>query len=266
MKEKLATIIKSKLVIGILAGIIILFAIFFPHTVKTKAISELAGNYTVSYERYVLHQMVETKTENVCLPGTVIRTRIVKYGLDGEINSIHIENCDATQKTVTYQKGGLLKEITQITFVGDAIRTNVMEYNKNGLPVLTTTSLSGTVTTVEGEYDEDHMMIKQTTKVTFIGEVILETVETYKDGDIEEIEYSNPVTGEEITLTCLPNGNCDIDSFSSPDYDVSMNTTSGFYEVDANSKTQQIAYTQITTWNYMAFLTDAASAAEVLNN
>lgn len=266
MKEKIMGLLKTKKIIIGIAVAIALLVVTFPHTVKTKAISELAGNYTVSYEKYFLHRMVETKTENVCLPGTTVRTRIVSYGLDGDIDMIHIENCDSTSKTVNYAKSGYLKKIENVTFNGDNIRTNVEDYDKNGQIETSTTTVAGNETIITYEYNDDNQLSTMTRIYNVLGLETSKIVSKYTKGDLTTYSYTDSIKNISAELTCKSDGTCELSSFSAVDFDITFNTASNEYDVTANGKTQSTLITSVDETSLIGLILQSETIAEGLKN
>lgn len=266
MKDKILSLLKNKMFLIIVAVLVVLYVAVFPHTSKIKMASDFQGTYTINTEKYFLHRMVESKVENVCTPAAVVRVRTVKYGLDGSIKQTSVENCDSTSKTVIYSSDGYLKEVTQVSFVGDNIRTTTAEYNKNGQVTEGLTVTGPNSVKVTNEYDDDNKLIKTTTTTSFVNEVTEIETEEYKDGNLEKTSYENKEEGITAELTCKPDGSCELTEFSAPDYDITFNTTAGFYEVSASGKTQLTSYASVNQFTVAGLIVEADSIAETLKN
>lgn len=264
MKETLKNLLQNKLVVGIVVAVIVVFAITFPHTSKIKATSEFTGNYTVSYEKYFLHRLVETKTENVCIPGVVVRTNTITYGLDGKVDKIETLNCDSSSNTVVYSKDGYLENVENVSFAGNTIVRVTSDYNKNG-QIIERETLSGPNTTIiTFEYDDDNKLIKQETVDSFVGEVTETDTITYKNGNIETRSYENSEEGITAEVTCKADGTCELTDFTAKDYDITMNTTFGLYEVSANGKTALTSYASLSPYNVENLIIEAEGLKDTL--
>lgn len=183
-------IVTNKYLWIVVATIVVLAIIFFPHTNKTKVNGELTGVYTTVEERYFLHSMVELKTTNVCTAGVTDRVVEISYKLNGDIKEISTEYCDGSAETTIYYDGRYIIEEHQLNFLGNDIQTIVSEYNKVGLVTYVETFLRGVSSTTTYEYDNKNEPLSMSLETRKYDEVISKQEDEYIDGVLSESTYS----------------------------------------------------------------------------
>lgn len=282
-----------KIFLIVLGAIVLLYVVFFPHTTRIKVSSDFTGVYTVQEERYFLHNMVEFTVENVCTPGTVVKSTTTEYRLNGDMKALHTINCDGTYGIVEYNNNGTREYVENTTFIGNIIQTSVLEYNDNGLLLESSVENNGTVTKTINTYYSDVDLKSATTSVSTYGQqttlmvinydedgnmtsrdlqawsntgdLLGESNEVYEKGVISSIEYVDNELDITATIECDTTG-CYITSLEADNYTLEYNDITKVYDLllDTETSTRVLAVANITVFNYGSVIEDIDEDVQVI--
>lgn len=286
-------LIFNKRFLIVLGAIILIYAVLFPHTTTTRVNSDFTGVYTTQKETYFLHSLSSFTVENVCTPTTVVKSTTTSYRLNGNIKAIETTNCNGTYANVYYNSNGSRDKTNGITFVGTSIQTNSQDFNSNGLLTENRTEINGVVTLTLNEYyngvdlktvvqtvtsygektaesiknyDKDGNMTSSDIKAwNNDGDLIGEASESYTDGNIAGITYSDEELNFNATVTCDSSG-CVVSSFSGDGFTVTYNTTTSSYEllIQGESNPRNLGVGFINEFNYGSVLEDIDEDAKAV--
>lgn len=284
----------TKRVIIILATLVALFIIFYPHTKKTEVNAELSGVFVAQEERYILHQRVELETNYICLQGQRNQSTSIHYSLLGSIKKIVFENCDGTTFQLSYNSDGTLKYQKVTSLSNNIIRTEISEYTKMGQLLKTDSDYNGIntiteleytnnertktseITTTYGEktnefvetYDEKGLPLLKTSTTWIHGDIDIETTTTYKEGEVTNVEYTNETDDIEATIVCADDS-CTLNNLTGPFYTVVYNLTTLKYDLDVDGETtttSNFLFQQITEQNYLIIFEYIEEQAQMIKD
>lgn len=295
MSEGLSKVksIFTKRVVIVLATVLALFIIFYPHTERTKVNAELTGVFVVQKERYILHQRVELETNFICISGQTVKSTSVHYSLLGPITKTVTENCNGTSSQASYNSDGTLQYQKTTTFVNNLISTTIGEYTKTGQLLKTYTDFDGTYNLQEQEYtnnkltkitgstsvygdktdefiytyDEDGVRTLNKTTSWKNGDIDTDISTTYKEGKATNVEYTNASDEIEATIVCNDDF-CTLNTLTGPFYSVVYNLSTLKYDLDVvgETATSNILFQQITADNYLTIFNYIESRAQILKD
>lgn len=189
-------ILASKILWIVVASIVVLLVVFFPHTKRTKVSGELTGYFVTVEERYLLHNRVELNTTNVCVDTITVRVHQIDYKLNGDIKRIFYEYCDGSTKETEYADNRYIKSIEEVSFSGSALNTRTMRYNDLGLITYDEQINFGTVILRETEYDINNKIHEFNITTRQLERITYTRLEMYDDGVLvssETNEFENNV-------------------------------------------------------------------------
>lgn len=295
MKElwkNIKNVVTSKVFLLVVAFVVILYIIFFPHTNTTKVNAELTGVFVTQKERYFLHSRVEFDTEYVCIPGTIIKSQTINYQLDGDIKTTSTVNCDGTYEIIQYNENGTIKSNESINFVGANIRINNQEYNYQGLLESQVIEQNGTITEtlntyypsnvlkqssivtklfglknteVISNFDDKAQITDQSTKSWLNGVLQTDMKTEYTDGIANAITYLITENNLEASIACDVIG-CILTNLTSDNYTVEYNTDDLDYDllVYGESSSVKVVFTPINEFNVTNVLAQIEASAQVI--
>ncbi len=293
--EGIRNLMKTKMFLIIVAAVVVLYIVLFPHTKTTKVNAEISGIFITQQERYLLHTRVEFETSYACLQGTTVKSQTINYRLNGDIKSISISNCDGTYENTQYNKNGTIKSLDSIIFVGGDIRIDKQEYNEHGSLESQITELSGTIDKYIYKYydsnimkesnvtrkvfglktnenilmfDENSQIIKSTIK-NWENRVLITDVKTeYTKGIVSDIDYVDEKNNLTLDITCDETG-CILNVLVAENYIVQYNLEDQDYDmfVDGEEDSVKVYFTPINEFNIESVLNQIENKAQdILEN
>ena len=288
MKEKVVGVLKNKIVLIVVAVVVALYIVAFPHTKTTTVEGQLAGIYVTTKEHYLFHSLTSIETTNVCNGTVTVRTNTVKYFMNGDVKAVITENCNTSGSELYYNKNGTIKESLVTTLVGNNYQTVETSYTEYGQVIERVTTLSTGVVTTVNSYDENNVLSKEVVTTYNLGQKIEEEITNYDNGDVVSGTYTEYENGdvtnhytmtmdgtdsvfvieytelnEEINITCDDSNVCHLDEYDAPTFNIAFDDTTSTYILTkkADDTTQTIVLPVINTWSLDSDLEDVKDDA-----
>lgn len=196
-------ILTNRILWIVIASIVVLLVIFYPHTKRTKVNGELTGYFVTIEERYLLHNIVELKKTNVCVDTADERVRQTDYKLNGDIKRIFIEYCDGSTSETRYSDNRYITSIEEFNLNGTSLTSSNRIFNEYGL-ITTYEEINGSNLVLrEYKYDANQEMQQLNTTIKVFDQTTYTRQDEYEEGirvssEIEEYEYSMLTRQENI--------------------------------------------------------------------
>lgn len=195
-------ILTNRILWIVVASIVVLAVVFYPHTKRTKVNGELTGFFVTVEERYLLHNRVELTKTTVCIDSVVERVRETNYRLNGDIKRTFVEYCDGSTSETTYSDNRYIQSIDEVSFSGYTLTSRTRTYNDFGLITHDEQTDEGTVLLYEYEYDSNNKLQKFNYTLRMLDRITYTKEDTYIDGElviseINEFE-NNMLVAEEL--------------------------------------------------------------------
>lgn len=258
-------LLKSKLFIGAVVAVVVLFIVFLPHTKTTKVNSDLTGVYVVERDRYLLHRVVESSVTQVCTGVSPTKETITEFYFNGSIKAITTIACDGSVAVVEYYSDGATKATYNTTNMGNFFNTGEAKYNKYGQMVERVTTSNGFDTFEEWTYNKEYELTDKFTTNTNKGIKTLERTDYYVDGNLDRYDYNNIEDDVVAAVTCDDTG-CKIATIETPDYKVTYNIDDDDYDLQltGDSATQKIVVNNVSGLNVQTVLEDVDTKVEAV--
>lgn len=292
--KSIKSLVTSKVALIVVAVIVALFIITFPHTKTSKVNAELTGVFAVQKERYVLHRRTSFTTEFTCVPTAVVKSQSIHYKLNGDIKSISTENCDGSSGFTKYNSNGTIKSTETTAFVGGNLSVTVTENNSLGQLETRTVRNGGTVTTTVNEYHPNNVLKSNVVTIETFGEKTGETIKTFDDkskqltetfqnwtngelvvdvdveftdGDVSAITYVDEDDDVEAEITCTAT-KCTLDKLTGSFYTVTYNTASDDYDllVSGEAASVKVFFVPITENNIPGVIASIEADAQAIKD
>jgi len=183
-------ILTSRVLWIVVASIVLLAVIFYPHTKRTKVNGELTGFFVTIEERYILHNKVELTKTTVCVDTVTERVRQTDYKLNGDIKRIFIEFCDGSTSETKYSDNRYIQSIDEVSFSGYTLSSRTRTYNDFGLITYDKQTDEGTVLLYEYEYDTNNKLQNFSYTLSLLNRITYTKQDSYVDGELLSSEIN----------------------------------------------------------------------------